>query len=198
MSTLLLSVLRFLGNLFVLWHYRHPSFLSPLVHPEGAPNCSWSSSWATLTTDQANGSVTCRPWNPFQLSHCLSRCSCFVFWFFFSFQFLVPPALFVAFHVTGSLPPAPIYFMVNFGVFASTNEKFSNEPHTDFVSCRMRHNCTCIVSCCQLAQWLWYWLWRWLQRKVPCKFSTPSSFPVFNLIQSSIHKTYHLGLYMRY
>lgn len=54
--------------------------------------------------------------------------------------------MFVAFHVTDSLPPAPIYFMVNFGVFASTNEKFSNEPHTDFVSCRMWHNCMCIVS----------------------------------------------------
>lgn len=76
----------------------------------------------------------------------------FCFLIFFSFQFLVPPALFAAFHVTGSLPPAPIYFMVNFGVFAFTNEKFSNEPHTDFVSCRMRHNFKCIVSCCQLAQ----------------------------------------------
>lgn len=85
---------------------------------------------------------------------CLIACHAAVVLFsdFFSFQFLVPPALFVAFHVTGSLPPAPIYFMVNFGDFASTNEKFSNEPHTDFVSCRMRHNCMCIVSCCQLAQ----------------------------------------------
>lgn len=57
---------------------------------------------------------------------CLIACHAAVvlFSYFFSFQFLVPPALFVAFHVTGSLPPAPIYFMVNFGFLPPRTKSF--------------------------------------------------------------------------